>query len=370
MNENEPPKQTASERMKAYLGKIAAGPRMSKDLTEAEADDGLSMILNRSVSDVQAGVFLIAARMKLETVEENIGYWRALERTTVQRTVGLEHLLQIADPFDGFNRVPYCGFFAMPVLAAMGLPAYGFSTASLPPKYGITFEDLLTGHYKVREDDSLERRAAILEEFQFGYIAAGQCHPSLEALRQLRVEIVKRPMLATLEKMLLPLRTADGKNYLATGYFHKGYETSMMAVAKRSGFDKTLIGNGQEGTTLYAVHKPAAIFIDSGEETPREEKIILARSVSKITADRISGAFAELKNEIPNLHRLAELGEAALKCNRGGAAPLIAWQAGLLFHLLGFCPTAEAGFIQARDILKEGGGYETFMRFLERSRKY
>ena len=63
-------------RMKDYLNKIAAGPRLSKDLTEAEAEDALSLILDNKVSKTQAGVFLIAARMKLETLPENIGYWR------------------------------------------------------------------------------------------------------------------------------------------------------------------------------------------------------------------------------------------------------------------------------------------------------
>ena len=74
-------------RMQAYLQKIAAGPKLSKDLTEEEAEDALSLILDGKVSQIRVGVFLIAARMKIETVAENIGYWRALQKKMSCKTV-------------------------------------------------------------------------------------------------------------------------------------------------------------------------------------------------------------------------------------------------------------------------------------------
>lgn len=82
----------SSDRMKSYLGKIAAGPKMSKNLTTAEANDALSLVLNDQVSKERAAVFLIAARMKLETLEENLGYWQALDATTVKQEVKLDRL--------------------------------------------------------------------------------------------------------------------------------------------------------------------------------------------------------------------------------------------------------------------------------------
>jgi anthranilate phosphoribosyltransferase len=120
-------------RMKSYLQKIATGPKMSKDLTEVEAEDALSLILKGEVSKVRSAIFLIAARMKLETLEENVGYWKAMDKTTIRHPIQLAQLLQIADPFDGFNRVPYFGFYTIPVLAALGLPSFGHSAPSLPP---------------------------------------------------------------------------------------------------------------------------------------------------------------------------------------------------------------------------------------------
>ena len=141
--------RSPEDRMKGYLQKIAAGPKLSKDLTEEEAEDALSLILDGKASQLRIGVFLIAARMKIETVPENIGYWRALQKRIPLQKIGLNKLLQISDPFDGFQRIPYFGFYAIPVIAEMGLPVYGHSALPLPPKLGITFEDLLVNHYKV-----------------------------------------------------------------------------------------------------------------------------------------------------------------------------------------------------------------------------
>ncbi|MED5354101.1 MAG: hypothetical protein VX429_06750, partial [Nitrospinota bacterium] len=79
-------------RMQAYLQKIAAGPKLSKDLSEEEAEDALLLILDGKVSQVRVGAFLIAARMKIETVPENIGYWRALQKTMSCKNISLDNL--------------------------------------------------------------------------------------------------------------------------------------------------------------------------------------------------------------------------------------------------------------------------------------
>ena len=354
--------------MQGYLQKIATGPKMSKDLTEEEADDALTSILNGSISPVRAGIFLIAARMKLETVAENIGYWKALDRTTIKHELPFEKILQIADPFDGFNRVPYFGFFTLPVLAMMGLPAYGHSTRSLPPKFGITFEDLLAKHYGVSSNDNFETRLALLKKHQFGYLSTKNTHPSLENLRDMRVEIVKRPMLATLEKMLQPITALRGGNFLATGYFHRGYEVSMLAIARLSGFDKTIIGNGAEGTTLFGVHKEARVFIDSGEKDAIEKKLVLQSMFSEKTRDQIQGAYQDLKSETSTLEFLSQWGETALKNNQGPAAPLIACHTGTLCHLLGMFSTPQEGFDTAQNILSGGKCYPQLMEYLDEIR--
>ena len=325
-------KVSVENRMKAYLQKIAAGPKLSKDLTEEEAEDALSLILDGKVSQVRVGVFLIAARMKIETVAENIGYWRALQKNISCKNIIVDNLLQIADRFDGFQRTPYFGFYTIPVLAQLGIPTYGHSALPLPPKFGITFEDLLVNHYQIKESDNSERRVKQIQESKFGYINTADFLPDLENLRSIRTEIVKRPMLATLEKILMPLQ-AKGKNFLATTYFHRGYEVSLTEIGKRSQFDRVIVGNGMEGTTLFGVHKEAKVFIQDGDAETQGVSLIYSKMYDEKTSKQIAESHEALKEIESNRGTITEMGESALKSGKGPAAFQIASQAACLTHL-------------------------------------
>ena len=358
-----PGKPDASERMKSYLEKIAAGPKMSKDLTRDEAEDALSLILNDEVSSERAAVFLIAARMKLETLEENIGYWKALDKTTARQEIKFDRLVQIAEAFDGFQRTPIFTFYTIPLLAAMDLPTYGHSALPLPPKFGITFEDLLVNHYGVSADQTFAQRKALIEQFGFGYLGTQQTHPKLDALKNLRAEIVKRPMLATMEKMLMPLQAKS--NYLATNYFHPGYEKSMLAVAPLGGWDIAIVGNGMEGSILYGVHKTAKLFIHLNKIGPQEKKLDYDRVLDTVTAQQVQTSFEELKQIPASREKVAELGEKALQGKGGPAAYLIAWQAATLAHLFGRAQDVQTGCKIAKNFLKSGSCYDKLTNYLK-----
>jgi anthranilate phosphoribosyltransferase len=358
-----PGKPDASERMKSYLEKIAAGPKMSKDLTRDEAEDALSLILNDEVSKERAAVFLIAARMKLETLEENIGYWKALNATTVHQEIKFDKLVQVAEAFDGFQRTPIFTFYMIPLLAEIGLPIYGHSALPLPPKFGITFEDLLVNHYGISTDQSFDQRKALIEQFGFGYLGTQQTNPKLDALKSLRTEIVKRPMLATMEKMLMPLTAKT--NCLATNYFHPGYEKSMLAVAPLGGWDIAMVGNGMEGSILYGVHKTAKLFIHLNKIGVQEKRLDCDRDLDATTAQQVRTAFEALKQIPASRERVAELGEQALQGKGGPAAYLIAWQAATLGYFFGRLPDVQTGFNTAKQILKSGTAHEKLMNYLK-----
>ena len=72
--------------MRQYIQKIATGPELSKDLSREEARDGMRLILSGDADPVQAAIFLIALRMKRETMPENLGVLDALLDQTRQAT--------------------------------------------------------------------------------------------------------------------------------------------------------------------------------------------------------------------------------------------------------------------------------------------
>jgi anthranilate phosphoribosyltransferase len=182
-------------------------------------------------------------------------------------------------------------------------------------------------------------------------------------LKNLRTEIVKRPMLATMEKMLMPLKAKS--NYLATNYFHPGYEKSMLAVAPLGGWDIAMVGNGMEGTTLYGVHKMAKLFIHLNKIGVQEKKLDASRDLDTATAQQIQEAFEALKKIPASRENVAELGEQALQGKGGPAAYLIAWQAATLGCFFGRLPDVRSGYNTAKQTLKSGNCYRRLMEYLE-----
>ena len=69
--------------MRSIIQRIATGPEMSKDISQAEARAGMRAVLDNAVDPVQAAVFLIALRMKRETDEENRGILDAIRDSSI-----------------------------------------------------------------------------------------------------------------------------------------------------------------------------------------------------------------------------------------------------------------------------------------------
>jgi len=64
--------------MRSIIQRIATGPELSKDISREEARAGMRLILDGNTDPVQAGIFLIALRMKGETAPELIGFARVM----------------------------------------------------------------------------------------------------------------------------------------------------------------------------------------------------------------------------------------------------------------------------------------------------
>ena len=242
-------------RMISYLKKIATGPHKSKDLTLEEARDGMRLILKKEVHEVQAGVFLVALRMKRETDDENRGVLEALREATLTALAPIPELAEIADPYDGFKRhIPTSPFLA-PLLAECGLPTLSHGCDRVGPKYGVTHRQILE-QAGVRVDLSPKEAASRLANPALGWAYMDQAIfcPSLHDLIPLRKLIVKRPSIATLEKLCGPVRAQD-KNHLFIGYVHPGYEKQIPMAARHAGYSSCLTVRGVEGGVLLPMNK-------------------------------------------------------------------------------------------------------------------
>ena len=129
--------------MRSIIQRIATGPELSKDITRDEARRGMRLVLDGAVDPVRAAVFLIALRMKRETDDENLGILDAVLETTTTVTAPADEVVDLSDPYNGFNRNLPVSVFLPAVLAACGVPAISHGVESMGPKFGATHHRVL-----------------------------------------------------------------------------------------------------------------------------------------------------------------------------------------------------------------------------------
>ncbi len=258
--------------MHSILQRIATGPELSKDITQEEARLGMRYILEGKIDPVQAAIFLIALRMKRETDDENLGIHDGIRDVTQFASAPVDEVMDVADPYDGYNRSLPSSPFLPAVLAECGVAAVTHGVERVGPKYGVTHRQVLRAA-GAPVDLTVEVAAARLGDARIGWAYVDQkafC-PRLHGLIDFRSLIVKRPAITTVETMVGPVR-GRRKTHIMTGYVHKPYARIYALLARHAGFDSALIVRGVEGGVIPSLRQAGKVFYyhDQGEEQSLE----------------------------------------------------------------------------------------------------
>ncbi len=242
------------------IKKVATGPHLSKDLTFDEAHDAMAEILAGDADPVRAAIFLIALRMKRETDIENWGMLSAMHAMANHAIVEVDTLLDLADPYNGYNRHCPIAAFLPAVLAACGLPTVSQGVVEMGPKFGVTHSQVLA-EAGIAVDLTVEQAAKQISQPTIGWAYLDQSHatPALFALKNLRTQIIKRPSLSSLEKLVKPL-SARGKTHLLLGFVHKAYPPMLADLAARAAYDSAFMARGLEGGVIPTLREASHCY--------------------------------------------------------------------------------------------------------------
>ena len=349
--------------LSSVIQRIATGPELSKDISQEEAHSAMRQILEKRADPVQAGVFLIALRMKRETDEENLGILDALREKTLTVTAAVDEVVDIGDPYDGYARSLPASPFLPALLAACGVPAVSHGVESIGPKYGVTHHQVLRAA-GVPVDLTPEQAAARVADPAIGwsYVDQSAFCPSLYDLTGLRRLIVKRPVLTTIETLLGPIR-GRRSTHLMTGYVHKPYARVYAMLARHSGFDTALLVRGVEGGVIPSLRQAGKLYFyhDRGEEqsldldplalgidqaqraAPLPPELALPEGVENARLDTAAVAAAA-----------AQAGAAALGGAAGPVRDSLIYAASICLWHLGRHDSLAAAAQQVRHVLDSG----------------
>ncbi|MGQ7845922.1 anthranilate phosphoribosyltransferase [Granulosicoccus sp. 3-233] len=370
---------TDADIMREVLQRIATGPTLSKDLSADEARRAMRLLLENRADEVQAGIFLIALRMKRETDEELTGILEAIHDGITPMTVKVDQLLTIVDPYDGYLRgVPVAPFLPA-LLAACSLPTLTHGVDAMGPKFGASHAMILR---QAGMDTSIDRQAAAvrLEDPGCGwaYLSQQELAPELAALTDLRTRIVKRPCLTTIEvavRSLVPLSAS----HLVTGFVHKPYPPIYAMLAKAGGFVSSILVRGVEGGVVPSLSQSARYFtsvdgvaleqvdIEPGDLgiNQKERAIALPEHLTDDSIRSVKAPGNEFAREIAS--EAARLGLAALAGETGPARDSLIYAGAVIAQARGLAGTlSEAGELM-REALDSGEAERRFRAGLGQS---
>ncbi|MFP4280034.1 MAG: anthranilate phosphoribosyltransferase [Halochromatium sp.] len=352
--------------MRSILQRIATGPELSKDISMEEARLGMNAILDDAVDPVQAGLFLIALRMKRETDDEQRGILDAVRDATQHAVAEVDEVVDLADPYDGYNRCLPASPFLAPILAECGVPAVAHGVDAVGPKFGVTHRHVLQAAGIAVNPSPAEAAARVSDPaIGWSYIDQRAFAPKLHALVPLRGTIVKRQAITTVEVMARPIHGRH-KTHLVTGYVHKPYPRIYALLARHAGFDSALLVRGVEGGIVPSLRQPGVCFNYQhlGEEQSFEidpAEIGIEQNVRAVplpedlpTVSRPSDDIAVAVDVAATAQAAAQAGMAALEGQRGPSYDSLVFSGALILWHLGREQTIAAGADRIRAVLDSG----------------
>ncbi len=267
-------------------------------LSGAEVDQLVDGWLDGILEDPLVLSLLLAIRMTGESTEENRAFLASLRRRARITNLALPILVDLADPTDGFDRVLVPTPLVAAVLAQLGIPVVVHGLPGAPSKWGITHADLL-GRLGYRFPRTLEEGLERLEKSGWVYLDQRLFIPALAAKIPARARMVKRSVINTVEKLILPVRAASGDTRILTGFVHKGYDGKILMIERESA--RCAVIAGAEGTIAPRVGRtsgkvrigeaapiPFTFISDPGIDVPEVES-------PKAAADYLARALADQK---------------------------------------------------------------------------
>jgi anthranilate synthase/phosphoribosyltransferase len=211
------------------------------DLTDAEAEEAMNIIMTGQATQAQIGAYLVALRMKGETIPEITGSVRAMRANAVKVKLNTNEPVYdiVGTGGDGahtFNISTAAAF----VLAGTGRKVAKHGNRAASSHCGSA--DVLSA-LGVSLELTPEQIAQAIEQIGIGFMFAAKFHPAMKHAIGPRKEIGQR----TIFNILGPLTNPAGANIQLTGVFSPTLTEPMAQVLNELGSKAALVIHGANG---------------------------------------------------------------------------------------------------------------------------
>ncbi|HKW54654.1 MAG TPA: anthranilate phosphoribosyltransferase [Stellaceae bacterium] len=253
----------AAADFKALLAKVAAGQRLSEDESAAAFD----RMMSGDATPAQMGGFLMALRVRGETVEEITGAARTMRAKAAHIRAPASAIDTVGTGGDGIGSFNISTAAAL-VVAGCGVPVAKHGNRAFSSKSGAADILAALGVNIDAEADLVERA---ITEAGIGFLMAPRYHGAMRHVGPTRVELGTR----TIFNLLGPLSNPAGARRQLVGVFAPNWVKPVAEVLGKLGSERAWVVHGEgldelttTGTTLVAELKDGKV--SSFEVTPED----------------------------------------------------------------------------------------------------
>jgi len=238
---------SAAEGIKPLLNKVAAGQALS----EPEAEHAFDIIMSGDATPAQIGAFLMALRVRGETVDEITAAARIMRSKALMIKAPKNAIDVVGTGGDASGTLNISTGSAI-VVAGCGVPIAKHGNRALSSKAGAA--DVL-GALGVNIDCDMTLIEKSIREAGIGFMMAPRHHSATRHVAGPRVELATR----TVFNILGPLSNPAGVNRLLVGVFAREWVEPMAEVLGKLGAEKAWVIHGSDGIDELTTTGPSYV---------------------------------------------------------------------------------------------------------------
>ncbi|HQV22530.1 MAG: anthranilate phosphoribosyltransferase [Moraxellaceae bacterium] len=331
--------------------------RQSLSLTQMQ--DVMRHLMSGECSAAQIAGFLVALRMKGETLDEVEGAVRVMRELCVP--VQLQSLANTVDIVgtggDGAN------LFNVSTASTFVVAAAGGKVA----KHGNRAVSSKSGSADVLEAAGInlqltpEQTARCIDSIGVGFMFAVNHHTAMRHVIAPRKELGLR----TLFNVLGPLTNPAGVKRQVLGVYDKAWCRPLAEVLGRLGSEHVLVVHAQDGLDELSLATPSYVAeLKEGQVTEYlltpEDVGLKTQSLVGLSVDNVASSLARLQDTL-NKRQLTDAQKAA---------DMIALNAGAALYVAGLATTIKQGVTMAEDAIYSGLAFEKLVALRDFSRTF
>ncbi len=330
--------------LKPLLARVADG----ETLNEAEAETAFDIIMSGNATPAQIGAFLMALRLRGETVAEITGAARTMraKATGIEAPEGAIDIVGTGGDGKGTLNISTASAI---VTAGCGVPVAKHGNRALSSKTGAA--DVLTA-LGINVDADFELIRESLWENNIGFMMAPRHHSAMRNVAGPRVELATR----TIFNILGPLSNPSLVKRQMTGVFAPQWTETMAQVLGNLGLERAWVVHAHDGSDELTTTGPAKVSelkdgkVETYEVSPEDA------GLETSTLDDIKGGDSEYN---------ARALRAMLDGEAGGFRDCVVLTAAGSLMIAGKADDLKSGVAIAQEAIDSGAAKETLARLVE-----